>query len=244
MLNFGKKITIGALLVILTAVGYGGYTVIKKSDLESLKQGEDIVYEVKRVIDGDTIELADGDVVRLLGIDAPEKGECFYKESTKALIDLVEGKKVELIKDVTGMDDFGRLLRYVFLPDNGSLEDKIFVDEYMIREGYAKLNSNPRDRLYYNLLLEHKEQAMMDDRGLWGECDYEVSRRSQEHVEPLSEECVIKGNISTESFGKTYFLPECTNYNQVKVDLSRGEQYFCSEEEAVSAGFKKATMCP
>ncbi|MBU4348460.1 thermonuclease family protein [Patescibacteria group bacterium] len=244
MLNFGKKITIGALLAILTAVGYGGYTVIKKTDLEGLKEGRDVLYKVERVIDGDTIELEDGDVVRLVGIDAPEKGECFHKESTKALVDLIEGKKVELREDVTGQDEFGRLLRYVFLPNAGPLEDKFFVGGFMVQEGFAKHRSNPLDRLYFDSLLEKEEQAMMAGRGLWGECDYEVSARSQEHVEPLDEECVIKGNISTEAFGRTYFLPECANYGQVKVDLSRGEQYFCSEAEAIEAGFKKATMCP
>ena len=74
MLNLGKKISIGAVLAILVAVGYGEYTIIKKTDLENLKQGNDLVYEVKRVIDGDTIELMDEDVIRLLGIDTPDQG--------------------------------------------------------------------------------------------------------------------------------------------------------------------------
>ena len=243
MINFGNKVTIGVVLAFLTAVGYGGYTVIKKTDLESLKSGSDIVYEVARVIDGDTIELADGDIVRLVGINAPDKGECFFKESAKALVDLVEGKKVELREDVTGQDEFGRLLRYVILLDVGPLEDNLLVCKYMVEEGYARVRSNSQDRLYYNVLLEYREQAIKNEKGIWKECDYAVSERSQKHTESLNEECVIKGNISTDGFKKTYFLPECNNYKQVKIDLSREEQYFCTEEEAIKAGFVKATYC-
>jgi micrococcal nuclease len=244
MINFGNKVTIGVILAFLAAVGYGGYTVIKKTDLESLKQGNDITYKVEKVIDGDTIELADGDVVRLLGIDAPDQGECFYKESTEALRDLIEGEEVELREDVTKTDVFGRLLRYVILLDAGPLEDNLLVGKYMVEEGYARVRSNPQDRLYYNVLLEYREQAIKNNKGIWKECDYAVSERSQKDTESLNEECVIKGNISTDGFKKTYFFPECNNYKQVKIDPSRNEQYFCTEEEAIESGFVKATYCP
>ena len=71
-----KKISIGAIMAILAATGYGGYTIIKEKDLESLRSGEITLYEVARVIDGDTFELQDGEKVRLMGIDAPDEEEC------------------------------------------------------------------------------------------------------------------------------------------------------------------------
>lgn len=239
-----KKITLVAMTAILVAGGYGGYTLIKEKDLESLRSGNVATYEVKRVIDGDTFELADGDVVRMLGVDTPEEKECYADESKEALKKLIEGKKVELRKDVTGVDDFGRLLRYVILVNNSPLENNILVDEYMVREGYGEMQNNPRDKLYSGVLLEAREKAEKEKRGLWDACDYAPSEHSQESVEAPSAKCTIKGNISTGEFGKTYFLKECNNYEQVKVDTSRGEKYFCSEEEALKKGFVKARYCP
>ncbi len=238
-----KKISVAALMAILAAAGYGGYTLVKDKDLAGMRSGETVLYEVRRVIDGDTFELADGEVVRMFGIDAPEEGSCFYKESKEALRKLVEGKEVELRRDVTDTDDFGRLLRYVVLP-NVSLNKSILVDEYMVENGYAEPRSNPRDRLYYGLLLEKREQAAREKKGLWGGCDYAPSEYSQAETKPKSASCSIKGNISTGTFGKTYFLKECNNYDQVKIDPARGEEYFCSEEKAEAAGFVKARYCP
>jgi len=240
----GKKISLVALAAILASVGYGGYTIIKESELAGMRSGQAVLYSVARVIDGDTLELKDGDVVRLTGIDAPEEGECYYKESKTALAKLLEGKEVELRKDVTNVDDFGRLLRYVVLPDVSPNKDNILVDEYMVGAGYATPRSNPRDRLYYGLLLQKREEAMKAGRGLWSSCDYAPSEHGQVDAKPASAECDIKGNISTGEFGKTYFLKECNNYAQVKVDTARGEQYFCSEGEAQKAGFIKARYCP
>lgn len=240
-----KKISLVAMTAILVAGGYGGYTLIKEKDLESLRSGSVSAYEVKRVIDGDTFELADGDVVRMLGVDTPEEKECYAGEAKEALKKLIEGKEVELRKDVTGADSFGRLLRYVVLIKNSQLENNILVDEYMVREGFGEMQNNSRDKLYNGVLLEAREKAEKEKKGLWNACDYAPSgEHSQGSVEAPSAKCTIKGNISTEEFGKTYFLKECNNYEQVKVDTSRGEKYFCSEEEAKKEGFVKARYCP
>ena len=50
----------------------------------------------------------------------------------------------------------------------------------------------------------------------------------------------IKGNISR-SGEKIYHVPGGANYDQVKIDESKGEQWFCSEEEAQAAGWRKAS---
>jgi len=80
---------------------------------------------VARVIGGDTIELKGGKRVRLLGIDATEKGQYYHDEAANRLKQLVEGKKVVLEKDVTDRDRYGRLLRYVYV-------DGIFVNLEMV----------------------------------------------------------------------------------------------------------------
>src|SRR3989344_9484453 len=96
----GKKISLGAMMAILTAAGYGVYTLVKEKDLVGMRSGNVALYTVSRVIDGDTFELADKEVVRLVGIDAPEAGECYYDESKEALRQLIEKKERELRKDV------------------------------------------------------------------------------------------------------------------------------------------------
>lgn|SRR3989344_1527921 len=239
-----KKISIAALMAILAAVGYGGYTIIKEKDLAAMRSGETPLYKVERVIDGDTFELADKDVVRLLGIDAPEEGECYFLESKNALKKMIEGKEVELRKDVTGTDDFGRLLRYAILPSASPVGNNKLVDEEMVSGGYAEARSNPRDRLYYSLLVEKREEATKAKRGIWSTCEYTPAEHSQNDISAPSAKCSIKGNISTGEFGKTYFLKSCNNYAQVKIDPDRGEEYFCSEAEALSAGYEKSRYCP
>ncbi len=242
--NTARKVSLAALMAILAAAGYGGYTIIKEKDLAAMRSGNVPLYKVERVIDGDTFELSDKDVVRLTGIDAPEEGECYYQESKDALKKLVEGKNVELRKDVTEADDFGRLLRYAIIPNKNPVGDNLLVDEYMVKNGFAEPRSNPRDRLYYNLLVQTREEAIKAKAGLWGKCDYAPGEHSQADSAPVNAKCTIKGNISEDEFGKTYFTQGCNNYGQVKIDPKRGEQYFCSEAEAIKAGYQKSRYCP
>ncbi|MBI2514924.1 hypothetical protein HYV91_01925 [Candidatus Wolfebacteria bacterium] len=54
--------------------------------------------------------------------------------------------------------------------------------------------------------------------------------------------CVIKGNIS--SGGEIYHLPECASYDKTVINENAGEKWFCTETEAVSAGWRKAKNCP
>jgi micrococcal nuclease len=85
---------------------------------------------VSKVIDGDSIELQNGIEVRLLGINAPERGQPYYQEATNRLKELVEGKSIVLENDVQDKDQYGRLLRYIFVDD-------LFVNLELVKEGYA-----------------------------------------------------------------------------------------------------------
>lgn len=86
---------------------------------------------VKRIIDGDTVELDSGEKVRYLGIDTPEKNERGYSEATELNRRLVEGQQVHLEYDVQCKDRYGRLLAFV-------CADGTMVNEELIREGHAK----------------------------------------------------------------------------------------------------------
>lgn len=77
---------------------------------------------VTSVADGDTITVkisGRAEKVRLIGLDTPEAGECFAKESTRAMTSLVKGKSVRLVSDKSqpNRDRYGRLLRHVVLTD-------------------------------------------------------------------------------------------------------------------------------
>jgi endonuclease YncB( thermonuclease family) len=94
---------------------------------------------VTRIVDGDTIGTSDGNTIRLIGIDTPEKGECGYKEAARVLSDLVLNKSVLLTPGAkTDTDRYGRLLRYVEY-------DSVDVNAYMIQSGRAIARYDSRD---------------------------------------------------------------------------------------------------
>lgn len=129
---------------------------------------------VSKVVDGDTIELTDGQTVRLIGIDTPETVDprrpvgCFGKEASNEAKKILLGKEVILQKDVSETDKYKRLLRYVFLP----LEDgqTLFVNDYLVREGFAKVLTYPPDVKYNEQFRLAESEARENKRGLWGRC--------------------------------------------------------------------------
>lgn len=124
---------------------------------------------VKRVVDGDTIELTDGQKLRYIGIDTPETKDprravgCFGKEAALKNKELVEGKEVRLEKDVSETDKYGRLLRYVWAQD-------LFVNEYLVKNGYAHASTYPPDVKYQNVFKQAEVYARENNLGLWSTC--------------------------------------------------------------------------
>ena len=197
---------------------------------------------VTRVIDGDTIELENGERVRYLGINTPESVdprkpvECFGKEASLKNKELVLNKKVVLEKDISEIDKYGRLLRYVYTDD-------AFVNLELIKQGYAQVATYPPDVKYHDLFLEAEKEARENKRGLWGNCPTNNETNSPIiSPMPIIAGCNIKGNINSEG-EKIYHLPNCQSYFQTKIDENRGEKWFCSEGEALDAGWKKANNC-
>jgi len=124
---------------------------------------------VVRVIDGDTIEVDIIGVrykVRYIGLDTPELDDerpeycALAQEATRLNRELVEGKTVRLEKDASGTDDFGRLLRYVYVDD-------IFVNAELVRQGLAWAEPYEPDTKYQDYLEELEAEARQAGRGLW-----------------------------------------------------------------------------
>lgn len=132
---------------------------------------------VVKVVDGDTIEvLLNGEqkTVRLIGIDTPETVDprrpvgCFGKEASNETKSLLNGKEVILQKDVSETDKYKRLLRYVYLPlENGQT---LFVNDYLVREGFAKVLTYPPDVKFNEQFRAAEKEARDNNRGLWGRC--------------------------------------------------------------------------
>ncbi len=129
---------------------------------------------VTKVIDGDTIVIEGDKTIRFIGMDTPETVDprrpvgCFGKEASNETKSLLTGKIVILQKDVTEADKYKRLLRYIFLPlDNGQT---LFVQDYLVREGFAKVYTYPPDIKYDEQFKMAEKDARENKRGLWGRC--------------------------------------------------------------------------
>lgn len=131
--------------------------------------------KVTRVIDGDTIEIEGGEKVRYIGIDTPETVDpkrpvgCFGKEASDENKRLIENKQVLLNKDTSETDRYGRLLRFVYLDlgDNKTL----FINEYLVKNGFAKALSIPPDISLSKQFIEEELIAKSQKIGLWGRCN-------------------------------------------------------------------------
>ena len=118
---------------------------------------------VTDVIDGDTIRIDTGQLVRYIGIDAPEmspNAERFGKEAWSLNAALVSGKEVTLERDVSDTDQHGRLLRYVYV-------ENIFVNGELVRLGLARAKAYPPDTENQKHLERLQTVAQETGRGMW-----------------------------------------------------------------------------
>lgn len=141
---------------------------IPSSTSESV-QGLEIpqnLYKVLKVIDGDTIDIeinGKKENIRLIGIDAPESGQCFGNESTSKAHKLLSSQVIVLEKDPSQdeRDRYGRLLGYIFLSDGTNIQ------ELMIREGFVREYTYSKPYKYQSLFKNAQVEAQNNKRGLW-----------------------------------------------------------------------------
>lgn len=190
-----------------------------------------------RVIDGDTIEIT-GRHVRLEGIDAPEHGQRCGRwlvgtwdcgaRATEALSALIARRPVTC--ESRGNDKYGRMLAICFV-------DGKDINAEMVREGYAWAFVR-----YSRTYVRQEAEARAARIGIWqGSAEpawlYRESRwAGAEQAAPGG--CAIKGNVS--AHGRIYYTPWNPRYGSVKIEVEKGERWFCSEAEAVTAGWRAA----
>ncbi|MFH1233385.1 MAG: thermonuclease family protein [Patescibacteria group bacterium] len=208
------------------------------------------LYSVVSVVDGDTIKvIMDGktETFRLIGMDTPETVDprkpvqCFGVESSNKAKELLSGKKVRIETDASQgtYDKYNRLLGYVFR------EDGLFYNEYMIEQGYAHEYTYNTPYKYQADFKNAQKEAEANKVGLWSlsTCSGDTTKASiaADTATNSPNSCTIKGNIS--SSGKIYHMIGCGSYNKTVIDESKGEKWFCSEKEAIDAGWRKALNC-
>lgn len=227
-----KKFFVGLLILIsLTSCD----TIIQTENQNNL-------YEVIRVVDGDTVIL-NIDVqktrVRLIGIDTPEsvaedksRNVKEGKIASKYTKNLLENKKVRLEFDDEKEDVYERKLGYVFLDDE-------FINEKLLKEGMAKLYTKTTNQKYSERLKKAEQYAKDNKKGFWK--DFYVNDPNLYIKNTDSKgRGMIKGNINNKGL-KIYHMPNQKSYKDVKINFKKGEKYFVTEKEAQDEGFSKSS---
>ena len=101
---------------------------------------------------------------------------------------------------------------------------------------------------YQDQFRQAEQEARAGNKGFWKGCTVKPTNKivvpttAQSSSQQTSGNCLIKGNISS-SGEKIYHLPGCGSYAKTGIDTGAGERWFCSETEAVQAGWRKAKNC-
>jgi micrococcal nuclease len=118
---------------------------------------------VTAIIDGDTIDVdinGAGFRVRYIGINTPERDEPCSSDATAANATLVDGRVVTMYKDVSETDQYGRLLRYVYVGET-------FVNAVLVQEGWAEAVEYPPDTSNAPHLEDLEDAARLQGLGCW-----------------------------------------------------------------------------
>ena len=200
------------------------------------------------VSDGDTIRVRVGGAterVRVIGIDAPELSprECYAQQAASRMQSLVQGTSVRLTADPTqaDRDRYGRLLRHVWLTDGRSVAGLLIAGGYGVELTYAKPYAG---QATYRAAEASAKAAHL---GIWSSgCAVPLVKPTvpllaKPTVVAKPTSCLIKGNING-SGEKIYHLPGDRYYDVTKITESKGERWFCSESDAVNAGWRHAKV--
>jgi micrococcal nuclease len=179
-------------------------------------------YIVTRIIDGDTIQLDTGTIVKYIGTETPELSlkeggsEFFARQASKYNQRLVFMKKVRLEFDKEKKDREGRTLAYVFVK-------QVFVNAELIRLGYAKANIVPPNDKYKNMFLDDERKAKQSEKGLWQETKKDT-------------ETSYIGNKRSYTFHR----PSCKSVDKIP---EKSKIIFRNRADAIKIGYVPDKMC-
>lgn len=240
-------------LISLTSCGAALETNLKNQTSEQTDQVNHNTNEpigiratVSNVVDGDTIDVIfeNGlkDRVRLVLVDTPETKhpnkpvQPFGPEASDFTERTLLNQDVELELDIQERDRYGRLLAYVYI-------DEKMINEQLLENGLARVAVFPPNTKYVDKFRSIEQQAKKKQLGIWSienyatEKGFEADETNSTHDQPTTGDCkkpTIKGNINSRG-EKIYHVPGGAFYER-----TIAEQMFCTEKEAVSAGFRKS----
>ena len=251
--------TICLLLVAAFIIGCAGKPVehqVRGSILEVDASVE--VIESVRVDDvssGDTIRMRnivgfrDGDEVKYvksvkyIGMDAPRRGEPFHKPATELNKKLVDGKKVRLVFDEQKIDRSGRFLAYVYVenPSAQGEEKTLFVNQEMIKKGYAKVPDAIENTRYLEQFRSLEAEARELRLGIWKYADEgndeELKTVHQQAVDvPDKEEFKYVASRDSDVFHK----PNCSSAKRIKEE---NKVFYHTYKEAMDDGKRPCKQC-
>jgi micrococcal nuclease len=131
-----------------------------ESDLSGTNaaKAEDIF--ISEIIDGDTFELSDGTVIRLIGVDTPEKNEPFYTDAVDFAESHFLGRRAGLEADKDTVDKYGRSLFYVYV-------DSALANLLVLREGLGLVYMFQSNLRHASDLIEAQKAARLARSGIW-----------------------------------------------------------------------------
>lgn len=176
---------------------------------------------VSRVVDGDTVELTDGNKVRLIGVNTPEsttRTEEYGKEASAYTKAKLEGKKVYLQKDVSETDQYGRLLRFVWLevPTDVMNEQEIRTKMFnadLVLNGYAQPSTYAPDVTYSEFFRQFAREAREKNKGLWS-----YNPNGTTKGDPLDSGSTTNSNNYSNSGNSKVDFKNCTELREVYPD--------------------------
>ena len=180
---------------------------------------------VIEVFDGDSFYLDNQQKARLLNVNTPELGMCSSEESKKRLEELILNKKVRLDQATT--DKYGRNVALVYLGNT-------LINMIMVKEGWGVYEGRKIEQS--EEFVKYSRIAREEGLGIYGPECYQ-----KENLD--NPDCKIKGNVSKDNGEKIYHFPGCTSYSRVIIEKFSGDMWFCSEKEALGAGFKRSETC-
>lgn len=256
----------------------------KKANDKSRKEKEDAFMidlhyqkaKVVKIVDGDTLVVdlkAKTYKLRMIGIDTPETKhpykdvEFFGLEASRFTKENLDNVEVYLEKDVSEIDRYQRLLRYVWLklpkdPENPSYEEikNQSFNGILLKEGYAKASTFPPDVKYSEYFYKIEKEARDESRGLWneglrkafeekkltGSDKLGTGKKKGKWLQTAKK--ITRGNrtyladttdgpIKANKKSGKYHVRGQKGYNKISVD---NVEWFDSEEEAEKAGYVKA----
>ncbi|MFH7326439.1 thermonuclease family protein [Desulfurivibrio sp. C05AmB] len=203
---------------------------------------------VTNISDGDTITVitpaGQQERIRFYGIDAPESGQPFGRASTDHVKKVIgdAGFQVEIAE--IDRDRYGRIVGMVIVNGLNLNRDLVRVGLAWVYPQYCK---RPECREWREL----EQEAKANKLGLWREpgavppWEWRRGQRDRQPNQPAASnqvkggDCLIKGNINRQG-DKIYHVPGGRYYEQTKIDESRGQRWFCSEEEAGAVGWRRS----